>query len=257
MTTFDRYGWSALARWYQTPAGARCAEAELGLLRAVLPALYGVVLAACVPTVGAAAPAPAAAVPATATAGLTDRLNASLGASPVSRRWLLGTSACAELAAVAEPYRLPFPADSVDVLILYHLAESLDDPRPLLAEARRVLNPNGHLLLMGFNLFTPAGLARWGAETWKRLLQGHGSPPLVAASLRGWLLEQHFETLSATRRRFAAARPLGWGGSYLLVAQKKVIPPTLIRPRWQPLPMTRIGSSLGIEGKASASAQRG
>ena len=55
---------------------------------------------------------------------------------------------------------LPFQTDSVDVLLMPHALELTSDPHQVLREAHRVLTPEGHLILSGFNPWSLAGIAK-------------------------------------------------------------------------------------------------
>lgn len=52
----------------------------------------------------------------------------------------------------------PIASESVDTLILPHLIEFEADPHRILSEAERVLNPEGRLLILGFNPWHLPGL---------------------------------------------------------------------------------------------------
>ena len=47
--------------------------------------------------------------------------------------------------AVGDGFRLPFAAETFDLVLVRHLLQALEDPVPLLAEARRVLRPGGRV----------------------------------------------------------------------------------------------------------------
>ena len=59
---------------------------------------------------------------------------------------------------LAEDSHLPFPSDSVDILVLQHSLDLSAHPHQVLREAERVLRPGGRLLLFGFNLHSSWGL---------------------------------------------------------------------------------------------------
>ena len=143
---------------------------------------------------------------------------------------------------------LPFPADSIDLVVLPHSLEFAHDPHLLLREVERVLRPEGRVVITGFN---PASL--WGLR--QRLSRvrlgmglGQASPYLPREGefigywrLRDWLglLGFHIESgqfgcwrppLATARwlERFEWMDRLGerwWpvlGAAYALVAVKRV-----------------------------------
>lgn len=57
---------------------------------------------------------------------------------------------------------IPHDTASADAVFLHHVVEHVSDIRAVLAEARRVLRPGGHLVITTPNL-DAAGRARWGA----------------------------------------------------------------------------------------------
>ena len=59
---------------------------------------------------------------------------------------------------LAEDNLLPFPNDSVDILVLQHSLDISAHPHHVLREAERVLRPGGRLLLFGFNPSSSWGL---------------------------------------------------------------------------------------------------
>lgn len=143
---------------------------------------------------------------------------------------------------------LPFPSQSIDLLVLPHLLELSRDPHETLREVERVLVPEGRVVIVGFN---PASL--WGLrQRWGRVRQQMGlsqRPRFLPRAgeffgywrLRDWLRLLSFEVERgafgcwrpplASRRwleRFRWIEPIGerwWpvlGAVYLLVAVKRV-----------------------------------
>ena len=105
---------------------------------------------------------------------------------------------------------LPFPAQSLDLVLLPHTLELARDPHDTLREVERVLVPEGRVVIVGFN---PASL--WGlrqhAGHWRQRLGG--SKPLYLPSageflafrrVRDWLRLLGFEV---ERGRFGCWRP--------------------------------------------------
>lgn len=231
--TSDRH---ALARrklreWFSHLPGRLVLEAETRLLGELLPDLYGYYLL----QVGRLFPA--------------ELLGHTRVLSPLvidlERDSLTGPYPCIDAAADA----LPVASDSIDAVLLPHVLEFEDDPHGALREAQRVLVPEGHLLIFGFNPWSMMGASRL-------LLRRRGVLPwsgqfLALNRVRDWLALLGFDVLDVHtyffRPPFASERLMKrlhalefigaracpyFAGSYLLVARKKVIPLTPIRPRW-------------------------
>ena len=54
-------------------------------------------------------------------------------------------------ALAADPLQLPLAGQSVDLVVLPHVLESHEHPHEVLREAERVLVPEGHIVISGFN----------------------------------------------------------------------------------------------------------
>jgi SAM-dependent methyltransferase len=153
--------------------------------------------------------------------------------------------------------RLAIAADSIDAILLPHTLERAEHPHAVLREAARVLRPDGCLLVLGF---APAGL--WGL---RHLLARGGYPPgsrhlIRERRLSDWLELLSFDVepptrychtlpLEAVRRTGSLPRerwarrwlPLLAGG-YLLVARKRAIHLTPIRPAFRRPRLRAVGS---------------
>jgi SAM-dependent methyltransferase len=77
----------------------------------------------------------------------------------------------APLALLCEFDALPFPSDSVDLVVLPHALELARDPHETLREVERVLVPEGRVVIVGFN---PASL--WGVRQRLGHLRGAEAP---------------------------------------------------------------------------------
>jgi SAM-dependent methyltransferase len=152
---------------------------------------------------------------------------------------------------------LPFPANSLDLVVLPHTLEFSADPHATLREVERVLVPEGKLVVTGFNPVSLWGWRQRRAHLWQRL--GWGElflPPtgefLSLRRLRDWLQLLSFEAESvafgcyrpALRSDSALARmawmdalgPRWWpifGATYVVVAVKRVRGLTLLSPAWK------------------------
>ena len=105
---------------------------------------------------------------------------------------------------------LPFPAASIDLVVLPHTLDFVRDPHQTLREVERVLVPEGRVVVMGFN---PMSL--WGVRQrlglWRGRLGSEGAPfvPGVPEAigphrLRDWLRLLSFEVQDS---QFGCWRP--------------------------------------------------
>lgn len=226
-----------LRAWYARPLGRRLLEFERAELGRILPNLFGYhLLQVGCPT----------------EAYLLDgsRIRhqivvddcqppASLAAFPLTRLY-------------GRADRLPLQGDSVDVVVLPHTLEFEHAPHEVLREVERVLVPEGHVVILGFNPWSLWGL-------WRLLYRrGRRLPPWCGVfrsilRIKDWLALLGFDTV-AVRLYFYRA-PLqhagmmdrsAWiermggrwwpylGGAYMIVAKKRVATLTPIKPRWRP-----------------------
>jgi SAM-dependent methyltransferase len=225
-----------LQRWYGSPLGQRLQQREKAVLDQVLPNLFGFhLLQVGQPAAG-------------------DLLSASRivhrmvmeevgplrgGAQQMGTERFRGRS---EQLAVA--------SDSIDVLLLPHTLEFVGRPHEVLREAERVLIPEGHLVVLGFNPWSLFGFRRL-LGGWRETSPwcGHFYSTL---RLKDWLALLGFDTVLVQHYFFrpplqhdGIMRRLGvmerggerfwspFGGAYLLVAKKRVATLTPIKPRWR------------------------
>lgn len=149
------------------------------------------------------------------------------------------------------PQALPIATDSVDVVLLQHVLEFQRSPHEALREAERVLVPEGHLVLAGFNPYSLFGL-------WRMTERQRASPPwsgrfVSLTRVKDWLALLGLEPTEvrmaffrppfsqpAVLRRLRRLESIGarlWpytGGVYVVVARKRVATLTPIKPRWVP-----------------------
>jgi len=150
----------------------------------------------------------------------------------------------------ALPEFLPFDQRSVDLMLLPHTLEFAADPHQVLREVSRVLAPEGHVVILGFNPFSLWGLRRL-------LTRRHRSTPwngnfLNLARIKDWLKLLDFDLAQGRmlyyrpplmsvagmeRLRFLDAAGNRWwpmaGAVYLVVAKKRVLGMTPLRPEWR------------------------
>lgn len=186
----------------------------------------------------------------------------ALAVNRMPHRWLAvsqGTPvSTARPALVCDFAALPFPANSLDLVVLPHTLELSVDPHGTLREVERVLVPEGRVVICGFNPVSLWGLRQQRAHLWQRLGLGELYLPesgefLGALRLRDWLRLLDFE-LAPTRfgvyrpalrsqlwlQRTAGLDALGarwWpflGALYVQEAIKRVRGLTLLSPGWVP-----------------------
>lgn len=152
---------------------------------------------------------------------------------------------------------LPFAEMSLDLLLLPHCLEFSERPHQTLREASRVMMPEGHLLISGFN-----PISTWGATAkLKKSLSNQNKYPwngnfIGLTRMKDWLALLGFEVLSVEicchippfeqvtwQKRFAFMDKLSQrycamlGGVYFIVAKKRVLSMTPIKPSWKKLPL--------------------
>lgn len=173
--------------------------------------------------------------------------DATFGASASSPR----------VALLTEPAALPFPENSLDLVLLPHTLELSSDPHTTLREVERVLVPEGRVVISGLNPASLWGLRQRRAHFYRRL--GYGELFLPEAGefigywrLRDWLRLLSFEVESgqfgcyrpavssrASLERFAWMDKVGerswpiFGALYFLVAVKRVRGMRLLEPGWK------------------------
>ena len=223
-------GASDLRAWYDSPLGQLLAAAEHSVLEEVFPGLFGYHLV----EIGGA--------------GLPPAL---LDTCPIRHRMRLDDAAEGGGATVrGHVDALPVRSDSIDAVILTHVLEFAEDPHQVLREIDRVLVPEGHLVIVGFNPWSSWGL-------WRVLLARRGRVPWCGrffspARLRDWLRLLGFDVeqlhigfyrppfeRASWQRRLQSLEAVGerWypylGGTIVLVARKRVSTLTPIRPFWR------------------------
>lgn len=167
-----------------------------------------------------------------------------LAQSRIVTRWTLDTAPPAQL--LADPHWLPFPENSLDLVVLPHALEFTQEPHQMLREVYRTIHPEGQVVISGFNPFSLFGARRYF---------GRGETPpwngsfIALYRLKDWLALLGFEvtggsldcyvppfTQASWLRRFSFFEQTGdrwWpiaGGIYFLRATKRVIGMRVIKP---------------------------
>ena len=148
------------------------------------------------------------------------------------------------------PEHLPIATDYLDLVLLPHTLEFTENPHQILREVDRILIPEGHVVILGFN---PWGL--W--MLWYLALGWRGKPPWCGRFIRQGRLHDWLELLGfdvIKSRRYFFRPPLAnkavmkrlrfldrigsrwWpilGAGYIVVARKRVATLTPIGLRWR------------------------
>ncbi|GAB4299450.1 MAG: methyltransferase domain-containing protein [Thiohalomonadaceae bacterium] len=226
---------AGLRQWYATSLGHNLAACEQQLLDETLYNLFGYHLL----QVGAPQ-----GTDLTTASRIAHRM--VLVDMPAALPTATGAEGCAGL-----PELLPLATDSIDLLLLPHVLAFADEPHQVLREAERVLIPEGHVAVLGFNPWSLWGLCRL-ALGWRRRAPWCGRF-LSPWRVKDWLSLLGFDTVLLRhiyyrpplrhpgllqRLQFLERWGGRWwpvfGGAYLLVAKKRVATLTPIRPRWRP-----------------------
>ncbi len=144
---------------------------------------------------------------------------------------------------------LALAPDSLDVVVMPHVLEFASNPHKLLREVERVLIGEGHLIILGINPWSLWGL-------WRLFLAWREIPPwnghfYSLARIKDWLSLLDLEILRTERfffrpplrktrimQKLRFLENLGkycwpyFGGAYIIVAKKRVIPLTPTKMRW-------------------------
>ncbi len=152
---------------------------------------------------------------------------------------------------VGVPEALPLQGDSIDLVLLMHSLDFAREPHQILREVDRVLIPEGHVVVVGFNPMSLYGLWK-GFLMWQRRVPWCGRF-YSGARIRDWMSLLGLETLEVQHVGFrppiqrpglsqrlqvleragALATPY-LGAIRILLARKRVATLTPIRPRWRP-----------------------
>lgn len=220
-----------LRDWYQSPLGQSLEAIELAAVRNAMANLFGYHVLLVEP-------------PWSGNPLDTSRIPHKIRLEDASRD-------VSDVQVAALSTALPIGTDSLDVVVLPHVLERSDDPHQLLREVDRCLIPEGHVIITGFNPWGVWGLRRlmtsWrGRVPWCLRFISH-------VRIEDWLALLGFDILEVRAlfyrppvQRAGVLERLsvlerfgdrGWpipGACYQLLARKRVLTMTPVRPRWRP-----------------------
>ena len=215
---------STLAEWFATPRGAYVLEWEFAQYDSAVEDVFGFIAV----QVG------------------SPQID-FLRANRMAVRACVGGPGCA---IRGEPYALPLASQSVDLIVLPHVLEFSGMPHQILREAERVLRPEGHIVISGFNPLSLWGLQRLVARRRDEypwcgdfigLLRLRDWLKLLGFELNGGRFGCYAPPFGTTKwlQRFAFMEPAGdrwWpiaGGVYVVRAVKRVHGMRLVMPGWR------------------------
>lgn len=147
-------------------------------------------------------------------------------------------------------HELPFDARSIDIAILPHTLDFAHDPHKVLRELDRVLSPEGHAVIVGFNPFSLWGLRH--IFFWRKKQSPWDAQFFRTARVKDWMSLLGYEVQSTQllfhrpplknqkiMQRLFFLEKLGnkllpqVAAVYVVVVKKQVLGMTPIRPRWK------------------------
>ena len=162
---------------------------------------------------------------------------------------------------IGTPTDLPLSENSVDAFLLAHELDFAKDPHQILREVDRTIMPNGYLVITGFNPFSLCGLFKYLPMNKGNIL--HDARFFSCARVKDWLQLLGFEIadvkhllfneLFLQRKLMGDSKWNSWCHQYLslltsmyiIVARKRVIPLSMIKPKWKANPkFSTLGASV-------------
>jgi hypothetical protein len=164
---------------------------------------------------------------------------------------------------VSSSHQLPYAENSIDAFILAHELDFAQDPHQIIREVDRCIMANGHLIVIGFNPFSPAGLLKYLPINRNSVL--HDARFFSHLRINDWLQLLGFEILDLqhmlcselfferkvndqSRLQLWSQKHLPFFSSiYIIVAKKRVLPLSLIKTRWKAKPsFSALGASMRV-----------
>ena len=177
--------------------------------------------------------------------------------------------------ALCESDYLPFAESCIDLVCLPHVLEFSRNPHQTLREVERILVPEGHLILTGFNPMSAWGIKQ--ALIKESIYVKDESYPwhghfFTLSRIKDWLALLGLEFVSGSMnayeppindekwlKRFNCIDALGqkwWpmlGGIYFIVAKKRVVNITLLKPNWK---KSILQQRIGISSKPKSTSHQ-
>jgi len=149
-------------------------------------------------------------------------------------------------------HEIPVLTGSMDLVMLPHTLEFVDNPRQLLSEACRIIKPEGLIVISGFNPYSAWGARKLLGKVKNKNNMPWGASFIQSAKVKHWLelsdfaMESHksilftppinrpklYKKLHFLEKVGSVCFPI-FGGVYILIARAKVVPLTPIRLKWK------------------------
>ncbi len=129
-------------------------------------------------------------------------------ASPINHRIYTAEQGGEGIGLLARGDELPLESDSIDLVIAHHCLDFADNPHQVLRELQRVLTPQGHLLVIGFNPYSLHGISAW-IRGLRRQSLWHRHQPVSESRLTDWMRLLGCEVQE--RKRLYTVPPAGKG----------------------------------------------
>ena len=152
-----------------------------------------------------------------------------------------------ENTVVGQSHCLPFAENSIDGFLLANELDFAQDPHEILREVDRVITQNGYVIISGFNPLSLAGIAKFLPVKRGNIL--HDARFFTSYRIKDWLQLLGFEIVEQRQVMFSTlffqqkwkgavklqdylASYLPWCSAvYVILAKKRVIPMTAIKPK--------------------------
>lgn len=148
-------------------------------------------------------------------------------------------------------HELPISGGSVDLVVIPHTLEFIDNPRQLLSEACRIVKPEGLIIVIGFNPYSLLGLSHlflnkkkqqipwnhhrinaYAIKTWLQLADFHVETHLTKLFIPSMRSSSIYKKLHFLESISHFCLPK-MGGIYIVMARAKVIPLIPIKLKWK------------------------
>lgn len=175
--------------------------------------------------------------------------DATLSNTLTDSHTFLGKDSSASPKIVGQSHQLPFSENSIDGFLLANELDFAQDPHEILREVDRVITQSGYVIISGFNPLSLAGIAKFLPV--KRDNKLHDARFFTSYRIKDWLQLLGFEIVEQRQIMFSTlffqprweyskniqhylSAYFPWcSAMYVILARKRVMPMTAIRPKLQ------------------------